>query len=205
MNDESLKTLLQAADAESAAPPTFSAGALLAAAQRRRARTARRRIASAGLATICLLLGAWNLAPNSPRAPHKTSHHIAASSPTDWSLKRPVRTASADQLRLELAQLDREADAARRIVRAVLEQPTPNKLAPSVPLPDADLVRLEAARSAAMAWQYANVVEHELHDPAAARLEYQRLVDRFPGTQWADLAVSAIRRTTAAPLDPSSL
>jgi hypothetical protein len=194
MNDESLKTLLQSADFEPAAPPTFTASALLAAAQRRRARSARRRTTTAALASIGLLLAAWTLAPNSAPSIHKTSHHVAAPAPTDWSLQRPVAPPSADKLRAELAQLDHEADLAQCIIHAVLKEPTPDEFAPSASFPDADLVRLEAARSAALAWQYANVMEYELHDPASARLEYQRLVDRFPGTQWADLAATSLGR-----------
>jgi hypothetical protein len=195
MTDETLQTLLRAADAEPANPPTISADALLAAARRRRGQATQRHIATATLATACVLVGAWTLALNSTPIPHKTSHHISASSPTDRSLKRPVQRASADQIRLELARLDYDADLARRIVHAVLEQPAiANAAPPESQLPDADLVRLEAARSAALAWQHANVVERELRDPATARLEYQRLVDRFPGTQWADLAASSLRR-----------
>jgi hypothetical protein len=58
----------------------------------------------------------------------------------------------------------------------------------------ADWLRVESARSAALSWHYAHMAEHEFHDLATARREYERLIDRFPGTTWAQRSQVSLDR-----------
>ena len=183
-------------------PPPLTAEALLAAALRRRRRTASVRAAVATLAVSGILLaGVWRVSstgkPDIPRG-----NEIAKSQPL------PVLATPAELSR-ELAALEREAAWRSKVVAA---------LAPLAPLPeapaadddefavstlsDAEWVRIEAARSAALSWQYANLVEHEFHDAQAARREYERLVARFPGTAWAELATVSLERLLTSEKTP---
>jgi hypothetical protein len=58
----------------------------------------------------------------------------------------------------------------------------------------AEWLRVESARTAALSWHYANMAEHEFHDIPAAVREYQRLVERFPGTTWAQRSQVSLDR-----------
>jgi hypothetical protein len=207
MIDKALQTLLQHAEPTLAeSPPAIDPQALLTAALRKRSHAvALKSLAGAGVvATIvgvaALGVSRHDIAPTT-HAPLVTS---------DWSLKRPVPTGlDADQLQREIAALDREAHERLLIVRAATATaPSDDAIMDSQhdsSLDDAELVRLEAARSAALAWQYANVVEHELRDAPAARREYQRVVERFPLTTWAELASASLVRLDNAPSDSSAL
>jgi hypothetical protein len=62
----------------------------------------------------------------------------------------------------------------------------------------ADWLRVESARSAALSWQYAHMAETEFHDIPAAVREYQRLVERFPGTTWAHRSQVSLERILAS-------
>jgi hypothetical protein len=110
------------------------------------------------------------------------------------------------EVRLELARLEREAELRMQVVQAVVTAKNLPGAAQTMAstLSDAELVRLEAARSAAMSWQYATLVERELDDPAAALREYERVVARFPGTPWAELAAQSVSRLSSA-RQPSTL
>jgi hypothetical protein len=55
-------------------------------------------------------------------------------------------------------------------------------------------LRVESARTAALSWHYANMAEHEFHDIPAAVREYQRLVERFHGTTWAQRSQVSLDR-----------
>jgi hypothetical protein len=61
-------------------------------------------------------------------------------------------------------------------------------------LNNAEWLRVEIARSAALSWQYANMAEYEFRDLAAARREYERLIERFPGTTWAQRSQVSLDR-----------
>lgn len=203
MNDPSLQNLLR--DAEPEVPPaTIDAGTLLTLAQRRRTqRTARRTLAGLGaIAAIACSATLWN--SQGVVTPTLTKHQTLAA--TDGSFKRPVPTpAEVDRLHQEIAALDREAQERLLVVRAATatsatasDEALSNE-SPRASLDNAELVRLEAARSAALAWQYANVVEHELQDALGARREYQRVIERFPRTTWAELASASLVRLDNAP------
>ena len=116
-------------------------------------------------------------------------------------------TLDVDALRRELAAFERKAQIHLQVVRGLAEAPdSVAALDLSPPTPSGDeLVRLEAERSAAISWRYATLVENEFHDVAAARREYQRLAERFPGTEWADLAAASLDRLSAAEAAPSNL
>jgi hypothetical protein len=189
MSDDALKLLLVNADRDGVDPAPASAGDLLAAALRRRRSQARRR--TAAVAAV-LAVAAATLLKSAPRDPAEA---VVERNP---SIATPRKT--ADELRAELARLEREAAIQVQVVRglveteqAAVEDP---KFASSTD--DAELVRREAARSAAISWQYATLVEQELNDLAAARREYERVARRFPGTRWAELAAVSLRRLSTA-------
>ncbi len=211
MNDDSLEQLLQRADAAFHAPPqAVLPAALLTAVRRRRMRTA-------GLRSLAAVGAALAIAvPLIVERP--TAEPLGGAPPaSDWSLKRPVRPADGapiladaphdlDALRAEIARLDQEAEERLRIVAAVLRPDVETKEVDSGgALAGLELVRLETARSAALSLQYAVQVEEEFHDLAAARREYQRVAERFPGTAWAQVAATSIRRLAGADAHPSSL
>jgi hypothetical protein len=188
MNDETLKQLLQRADASQVeTTPTTSAGSLLAAARRRRKRNVGVRVVATTVVLAAAAVGAQRKFDRNAR------------SEADGSLARPVRSANVDDLRRRLAQLEQEAGVSLQVVRGLAEQPTEV----GGPISDADLLRLEAARSAAISWQYATLVETDLGDRAAARREYQRVAERFPGTEWADMAAVSLLRLSKLKDSPS--
>jgi hypothetical protein len=209
MNDQSLQALLQRAEpTPKGSPLAIDADALLRAALRKRSHAVALRCL-AGVGAGAAIVGAAALGiPRRDAAPTTPAPLAAA----DWSLKRPVQTGfDADRLQREIAALDREAQERLLVVRAVTAMATTSsddalrEKPPVAALDDAEVVRLEAARSAALAWQHANVMEHELRDAPAARREYQRVVERFPSTTWAELASASLSRLGDAPADPMPL
>jgi hypothetical protein len=194
MNDEALKLLLREADG-GGEPAPLAAEKLLAAALRRRRRTARRRTA-VGAAALLVAAGAalaWRGEPAGNSVERRDQLADA-----DWSLKRPVQT--VEELRAELARLEREAAIQVAVVRGLAAEDTQiiDDVDAASPDGGAALVEAEAARSAAITWQYATLVEQELKDLAAARHEYERVARRFPGTRWAELAAVSLERLSAA-------
>jgi hypothetical protein len=223
-------------------PPRVTGDGLLAAAQRRRrARSAQRRATAAALVAGVMLAGALmasqrgreSIATGGPtklqsvpvaKDSRPRAEALASGGPNsraDWSLKRPVRSADAardreagavEELRQELARLEREAAMHQQIVAALLapdndelEAQLAAVMHDSSGLRGAELLRQETARSAAISLQYATIVEREFEDAEAARREYERVAERFPGTTWADLAVVSLERLSAAEVDPFSL
>lgn len=211
MNEQSLEQLLRQADAAyCAAPQSVQPDTLLTAVRRRRMQTA-------GVQSIAALAAALAIAV--PLMVERTNVDRPGSVPpaSDWSLQRPVRPADGaptsvdspqdlDALRAELARLDQEADARLQIVAAVMR---PNDEAEELESPSEvdglELLRLETARSAALSLQYAVQMEEEFQDAVAARREYQRVAQRFPGTTWAQVALVSDHRLAAASPDPSTL
>jgi hypothetical protein len=211
MNDPSLELLLKRADAQFRKPPhEMTAAALLTAVRRRRTRSAGVRSVAAVGAILAISVSLLAGRPG----PEPTGSAPPAS---DWSLKRPVRPADGastlaesphdlDALRAELARLDREADARMQVVAAVTQQDDDSEDADhGGALAGLELIRLETARSAALSLQYAIQVEEEFQDVVAARREYQRVAKRFPGTEWAHVALASESRLAATSLDPSTL
>jgi hypothetical protein len=202
MNDDPLQQMLQAAEHDPhVVVPPFTADALLAAARRRRLRRTATRSATAAtaVALIAAPLLTW-----------------------DWSLKRPVRLTQdaaiahapvaphlpapdIESLQLELARLERDAAMHQQIIAAVLTPNPPDELPVSLGLSDAELVRLETARNAALSLEYASMAERELDDVEVARREYQRVADRFPETDWARYAVVSLRRLDEPAKEPAAL
>src|SRR5690606_22556280 len=109
-----------------------------------------------------------------------------------------------DSLQHELARLEREAAMHEQIIAAVLAPEPPNEAPQPLGLSDAELVRLETARSAALSLQYARIAERELHDLETARREYQRVGERFPGTEWSQLAAASLQRLAELRIPPST-
>jgi hypothetical protein len=195
MNDDLLLNTLQAADVEPVGHSSLTAESLLAAALRRRRRTAgvRAVIATAAVSAV-ILAGAWSVRPaNRETIANRTSNppqtvHVAQHSQSPAELSR------------EIVSLEREVAWRRQVVAALAasDDAATNDDEPAASaISNADWLRVEAARSAALSWQYANVVEHEFHDAAAARREYARLVERFPDTNWATLAAASLERLAA--------
>ncbi len=200
MKDDPLSKMLRDAEREPVGQSSLTAELLLAAALRRRRRSAgvRAAIATAAVGVVALT-GVWIARPG--------SRELAA--PRDSGLPQDVQVAQDSQppaktpaeLSREIASLEREVTWRRQVVAALAtsaDAATEDSEPAASAISNADWLRVEAARSAALSWQYANVVEHEFHDAAAARREYERLVERFPGTNWATLAAASLERLAAS-------
>jgi hypothetical protein len=210
MNDESLEQLMQQTDAAFQRPPHAVEPATLLTALRRR------RMRATGLRSVAALGAALAIvAPLLIERP--SAAHIGSAAPTsDWSLKRPVHPADGaripsnsprdlDAIRAELARLDQEAEERQRIVEAVMRSDVETDAGSVGALYGMELIRLETARSAALSLQYAIQVEEEFEDAEAARREYQRVAERFPGTVWAQVASTSERRLASTPPVPTTL
>jgi hypothetical protein len=139
---------------------------------------------------------------------------------SDGSLQQPVRLSRAtiahapvaphvpapdvESIQRELARLEREAAMHQQIIAAVLTPDPSDEPAQPLGLSDSDLVRIESARNAALSLQYAEIAERELHDLAAARREYERVVERFPDTEWSQVAAASLQRLAELPIAPST-
>jgi hypothetical protein len=218
-----LRHLLQQADATLSEPPrAISAETLLAASRRQCAQTKRRRIATVGVtAALASVAIAFVAASSSFTKPREMRVVLESGAPTHINIPAP-RT--PDELRQEIAALEREAAWRTKMTKELIandvrplspfgetqETETANSRAladladsrnlegfapPAAPsLNAADWLRVESARSAALSWHYAHMAEHEFHDLATARREYERLIDRFPGTTWAQRSQVSLDR-----------
>jgi hypothetical protein len=183
LHDADLAKLLQTADAECALDrQPLDGGALVDAARRRRSRSRRMRVASSalGAALIAAVVSLSGPKIAQPIAPSAASDEMAA------------------ELRQVLDALDREAKQRRGIVLALRQseqlaarQTELNSLASES---SKTLAEGESSRSAAISLQYAMLVEQEAHDAEQARREYERVAQRFRGTQWADVAAASLDR-----------
>jgi hypothetical protein len=200
MNDP-LQQLLQAAEPASAEPPrSFVPDALLAAAHRRRLRHTATRSAVA-VSVVVLVAAPLLTADWSSRTPDHPTHATSAHAPAAPN----VPAADLDAIQQELARLEREAALHQQIVAAVLA-PDPFEGPPvRLGLSDAELVRLETARNAALSLQYAEMAERELDDIEAARREFERVAERFPNTRWSAYAAISLQRLDDAAPTPNTL
>jgi hypothetical protein len=203
-----LQNLLQHADrALAQRPRAIPAETLLTAAHRRRGQSKRRRIAVAGvtaaLAGVAVtFMASWRQI----ETPRQTRSVVQSRGPENIAIPAP-RT--PEELRREIAALEREAAWRSEMLKSAelnisnissisrnfedIERPSaPSLNAPS--LNNAEWVRVEAARSAALSWQYASMAEHEFRDLVTARREYERLIERFPGTTWAQRSQVSLER-----------
>lgn len=201
MNDDPLIPLLRTAEPASAEPPrSFAPDALLAAAHRRRVRRTATRTALAVSVVVLvaapLLTSDWFSRPR-VLPTHATIAHAPAA---------PSAPASdMESVQRELVRLEREAALYQQIVAAVLA-PDPSDEPPvSLGLSDAELVRLETARNAALSLQYAEMAERELNDRNVARREYERVAERFPNTKWSAYAAVSLQRLGDAAPTPNTL
>jgi hypothetical protein len=208
MSNDPLQLLLQSVDRPQAEPsPAFSPESLLAAARRKRVRRVAMRTTAPSI--VLGLLAAPLMIPRSNQP------ELAANLPPDRPTVALPELATinvapvAHDYALELAELERAAAMQSEILRRVLAdaaaddaEAAEESLAASA-LSDADLLRAETARSAALSLQYATIAERELHDLPAARREYQRVAERFPGTEWAEVAQVSLQRLK--PIDPMPL
>jgi hypothetical protein len=139
-----------------------------------------------------------------PRTPDELRQEIAAlEREAAWRSKMTKSIQLANMA--DLANLAESQDPERTRLRELsptdlsdpsdLSQKTDVFASPSAPsLDSAEWFRVEAARSAALSWQYANMAEHEFRDLVTARREYQRLIERFPGTTWAQRSQVSLDR-----------
>jgi TolA-binding protein len=185
--DEFLGEALTAADLlASHAPPTITAESLLAVARRRRAR------AVADRAVAAALVGALAI--------------VAASRPSEKpQLAQSAARRTVDEIRAELARLEGEAAVHERVVQALAEAHALDALSRretnlirEMEPAGTELVRQEAARTAAISWQYATIVEQDSADVNRAKREYERIRERFPNTHWSKLAAVSLERLSAA-------
>jgi hypothetical protein len=201
MSDDPLQQLLQAADPANAEPlPAIAPEALLAAACHRRLRRAGLR--SAAVAALVLLVVAPLLTSDrSPTSPVRPTHNVViAHEPSPPFVPAP----SAGVIERELARLEREAAMHQQIIAAVLAPDAAEETSADVRLSDAELVRLETARSAALSLTYAQIAERDLQDVETARREYQRVTERFPDTQWSQVAAASLQRLAETHSPPST-
>jgi len=191
-SDEFLREALTAADLLAFhAPPRITAESLLAAARRRRARAIASRAAAAAF------VGALAI--------------VAASRPSEKpQLVQSAADRSVDEIRAELVSLEREAAVHERVVQALAEADAldalskrETDLAREITPAGADLARQEAARTAAISWQYATMVEQDSVDINRAKREYERIRERFPNSHWAELAAVSLERLSTAGNRPS--
>jgi len=190
MTDSQLRQLVQDADATATPvqPRLPQADDLLAAlAARRRRRMRRRGMAACGAVVVALVV--WRAADRRDGAvPIVVAHRAPAPAP------------DVDAVRTRLQQLDREAAMQLRIVQGLTE---PERVADEESPPAENILAIEeqftqeVARSAAISWRYALLVEQEFGDAAAARRQYERVVARFPNTPWAHQAAQSLRRLPA--------
>jgi hypothetical protein len=203
MDDQTLKSLLQQADATTSAPSrTVSDDDLLAAADWRRRRASYAKAAAASLVLFAVALGALRHMRPTPHRPNEP----VGNGGTDIAKAEPLNDVHKTSHHEDLASLDHEAQMREQVVRAVLAEQQSDTAAVEPQTDDADLVRLEAARSAALCWQYASFVETDMNDPEAAHLDCRhvpKFADRFPGTTWAALATSSVQRLQSLNSPPS--
>jgi hypothetical protein len=120
---------------------------------------------------------------------------------TDAPLVRQRSSANVGEVagaREALARLNRAAELKLQVIRGLAnvegansQRAADRNVAPSA---GADEFAQEVARSAAISWRYAALVEQQFGDVAAARREYERIAARFPGTVWAGQATESLRR-----------
>jgi hypothetical protein len=185
-NDAVIVRLLQSADAASLDDyKSIDAAELCNAARRRRARSRRTRVAGAALGAACVVALVTLSNP-------KTSQPIADS----------TASVAADELRQALDALDREATQRRQVVRALRQsERLANRQAELESLASdssAAYAVEESSRSAAISLQYAVLMERQSRDVEQARHEYQRVAQRFPGTQWAGVAAQSLSRLSTS-------
>src|SRR4051812_9149901 len=111
MND-SLEHLVRHADERTSHVPRITAEQLLCEAVARRRRQAMRRGGAAGVTLLLLAaVATWFGAPpqSNDGRPGAMLADAGPHAGAAWSLKRPGRSADAEALRRELAQLEREA------------------------------------------------------------------------------------------------
>jgi hypothetical protein len=198
-----LHHLLQQADrALAELPRAISAETLLAASRHKRAQTKRRRLATVGVtAALASVAVAFMMSSRQFETPREMRVVVKSGVPAHIDVPAP-RT--PDELRQEIAALEREAIWRTEILKS-LEVSISNisnisrdledfGLASTPSLNNAEWVRVESARSAALSWHYANMAEYEFRDLAAARREYERLIERFPGTTWAQRSQVSLDR-----------
>jgi hypothetical protein len=176
-----------AADRPATLPLPRADDLLAALAARRRWRAHRRRIVLCG--AIILALAGWRALD---------SRHSAA---PDVVAKRPsAPVLDVETVRARLEQLDREAALHQSVIQGlanVTPMEDPNSSASSHAHAAPEQFSQEVARSAAISWRYATLVDQEFDDAAAARREYQRVVTRFPDTPWAREAAQSLRNLPA--------
>jgi hypothetical protein len=190
MTDDRLQQLLENSDAAHAPEQLRrpqADGLLAALAARRSRRTRRRTVAACGVIVLALVV--W-----------RTADHRDSAMPAvvaDRSLTPPP---NADAVRTRLQELDREAAMQLRVVQGLTND---EQVAHAEQPPDESFAAIEeqftqeVARSAAISWRYALLVEQEFGDAAAARGQYERVVARFPNTPWARQAAESLRRLPA--------
>lgn len=196
-NDDPLVQAILAADVSSTSPlPNVSASGLLTVVRRRRRRLVQVR-ATAGLLVGFAVCGIVMRA---------SLHRISDEGPP---LAQASPSLSIEQVQLELAQLEREAAVQRQVVRGLTQSAAMGKLqaerAYIEEVAEPALLAEETARSAAISWRYAAMVEQESGEPSQALREYRSVAERFPGTEWAELAASSIERLSANDRDKPSL
>jgi hypothetical protein len=186
-NDDSIAGRLREAEPNPGPLPRISASQLMQAAANRR-RSGRNRTAAAvlsvGLAFIVTVRSGWNGVDGLSTSTLRES------------------TAQIGPVNVTLADLEHEAAIQQRVVDGLKHAATLRRLRTDVDHAEQPantaLFAQESARSAAISWRYATMVEQGLGDRSAAIREYRRVAERFAGTAWAELAAASLERLGAA-------
>jgi hypothetical protein len=194
IDDDRLTRCLQAADGGNGPLPRLSTTELLAAVAERRRRKQRMQAASAAAIMLVSLAAITQLRPAGPQL---------ASQPA--APEFPL--ASIEELQADLASLQREAAVQERVVSGVQRMATLRRLRAEyeqgMPEDNREVFGQETARSAAISWRYATMVEQGLGNRAEAMREYKKVAERFAGTAWAESAANSLKRLASSE-QPSS-
>jgi hypothetical protein len=194
IDDDRMTKCLQAADAGGGPLPRLTSVQLLNAAAKRRRRKHRLQVASV---TAIMLVSLAAITQFQTAGPQLASQPAGPGFPQ----------ASVEELQADLASLQREAAIQERVVSGVQRMATLRRLRAESehgePEDNREVFGQEAARSAAISWRYATMVEQGLGDRADAMREYKKVAERFAGTAWADSAATSLKRLASGD-QPSS-
>ena len=175
MTKDKIKNLLQKAD-KTAGTPAHPSAVLLKAVRRRanQRRFARLAVPAAAAAVVLIAFGIWRL----------------TGTPADQMYEQ-VKVAA---LQAEIEQLQAQTDATLKLVREVLERQRRQrriaeleaKLA-SIPDPLEEMQR-QADKTAFTLVYQANRMYDELNQKDSAIQTYNRVIELFPKSKWADVA-----------------
>jgi hypothetical protein len=187
-DDDALADGWRLAEPVAAPLPRITPSELLQAAAKRRRRAVQVRVACSSV--MIVVAGTFAFRSSVKNGAH-TKNAIVQAAPTE----------TIEVIQAELVRLKQEAAIQEQVVRGLERSRSLRRWRQAsydAPHTDeASSVLQESARTAAISWRYAAMVERDLGDRAAAIREYRRVAERFAGTEWADLAANSLKRLSA--------